>query len=301
MTIFRIVLGVYIAIALAVTLMSCNSSNSRTAGQSDTVRTENTEQNSPLNETHNTGRDGVELTNFKRYFDEAGVHGTFLLYSPDRKIMECYNCERADSAYTPASTFKIFNSLVALETGVIQSERDTIAWDRVVRNREGWDQSQDIRAAFKYSTVWFYQELARRIGRDKMKHYIDAAGYGNRDISGPIDRFWLDGKMAITPRQQIDLLERLHNNDLPFSQRTMDIVKDIMINERTGDAVLRAKTGTAIRTTGICWWVGYVEKGKDVWYFAINLDMKDNIDAMMKIRKEIVRRILADRGIFPQT
>ncbi len=271
----------------AVLLASCNDSSKAPRP------TDNAEQVAPQ------PIERSEQPDFQRYFDEMHSHGTFVLYSPAENRMECYNSARADSAYTPASTFKIFNSLVALETGAVRSEHDTIAWDGVARWREEWNKSQDMSEAFKNSTVWFYQELARRAGRQRMQHYIDTVGYGNRTIGEKIDMFWLDESMKITALQQIDLLVRLHNNQLPFSQRTMDIVKDIMINDKAGNATLRAKTGTA--ASDICWWVGYVEKGTEVWYFAINLDIKkdEKIEDTITRRKAIVRRILADRGIFP--
>lgn len=240
-----------------------------------------------------------EQADFQRYFDEAGVYGTFVLYNPRTKTAECHNSTRADSSMLPASTFKIFSSLVALETKAVASERDTLPWDGVRRNREELNKSQDMREAYKNSTVWFYQELARRIGREKMKHYIDASHYGNQNINGQIDMFWLNDTLRISARQQIAFLQQLHNNTLPFSQRTIDIVKEVMVNERRGNAVLRAKTGWGdTEQKQIGWWVGYVEKGGEVWYFALNIDLNTDEDGAK--RKTIVRRILADRGIFPQ-
>ena len=219
-----------------------------------------------------------------KFFKKKNIHGCFLLYDLNQNKYLGYNFSRTDSAFIPASTFKIFNSLVALETGVIKDENEIIKWDSVDRHNEQWNKDNNLRSAFKYSVVWFYQELARRIGQKRMQKYIDTVGYGNKNINGGIDFFWLRGDLRITPKQQVDLLERLYNNDLPFSQRTMDIVKDIMIFEKTNSYVLRAKTGWGMRLTRqIGWFVGYVVKGNDVFFFANNIDIKKDEDANGRI------------------
>ncbi|MGE3802897.1 MAG: class D beta-lactamase [Candidatus Kapaibacterium sp.] len=233
---------------------------------------------------------------FGKFFADANVEGTFLLYNPQENQYLVWNPERARTPYLPASTFKIFNSLVALETGVIKDENDTISWDGVKRQIPDWNRTHDLRSAIAYSVVWYYQELARRIGEERMQHYIDTANYGNRDISGGIDRFWLDGGLRITPQQQIDFLVRLHNNTLPFSQRTMNIVKDIMILKETPDYVYRGKTGWVLRdTTSVGWFVGYLQRGEKVWFFATNIRMEGDKDVPK--RKEITWNILKSLGL----
>jgi len=238
-----------------------------------------------------------ERPDFGKFFEEAGVHGCFLLYDLQNDSLHVYNPARMDSGFIPASTFKIPNSLIALETGAVRNEHDTIAWDGVQRFVPRWNADHDMSSAFKYSTVWFYQELARRIGQKRMQHYIDAMGYGNRNINGGIDLFWLEGDLRITPREQIDFLVRLHKNDLPFSIETMGTVREIMIVEQTEGYVLRAKTGWGARLSPeIGWYVGYVERGGNVWFFANNIDMRKDEDAEARIG--ISRRILGELGIM---
>lgn len=158
---------------------------------------------------------------------------------------------------------------------------------------EAWNRDHDLRSAFKVSAVWFYQELARRIGRERMQRHIDAVGYGNKDLDGGIDMFWLTGDLRITPKEQIDFLVRLHRNDLPFSQRTLDIVKDIMIFENAGEHVLRGKTGQAGK---VGWFVGYIERDGNVYFFANSMDILRPEDREARI--QITRNILRDLDLI---
>jgi beta-lactamase class D len=239
-----------------------------------------------------------ERPDFGKYFQQANVKGTFILYDLKKNHYLVYNAKRANTRFIPASTFKIFNSLVALETGVVRDENEVIKWDGVKRDFPEWNRDQTMRTAIADSVVWFYQELARRIGQERMQHYIDLANYGNRDISGGIDQFWLQGGLRISPREQIDLLVKLYRNELPFSKRTMGIAKDILINEKTNNYVLRGKTGWVWEfTPQVGWYVGYLERGGNVpYFFAINLDITKPEDT--KARVAITKSILRDMGLL---
>ncbi|MEE3715780.1 class D beta-lactamase [Tumidithrix elongata RA019] len=241
-----------------------------------------------------------ERSDFGKYFQQAGVKGTFLLYDLKEDRYFVYDAKRANTSFLPASTFKVFNSLVALETGAIADENVVIKWDGIKRELPEWNQDQTLRSAIKYSTVWFYQELARRIGSTRMQRYINLANYGNRDIGGGIDRFWLDGKIRISPKEQIDFLVKLYQNKLPFSKRSLAIVKDIMIREKTDEYVLRGKTGWASSVKpNIGWFVGYLELGDRPFFFAINIDIQKPDDA--KARINITKQILSAMNLLPKT
>lgn len=205
---------------------------------------------------------------FKRYFEEANLDGSFVMYHENKDSWFFCNKEQFNQKFIPASTFKICNSLIGLETGVIKDENFVIPWDSVVRPVTKWNKDHDLKTAFKNSAVWYYQELARRVGGKQMKYWLDKAQYGNADTSGWIDHFWLTGGLRITPAQQIQFLRKLKNNQLPFSQRSMDIVKKIMIVKDTLGCVVRAKTGWGGGNPDVAWYVGYVERNKDVFYFA---------------------------------
>jgi len=237
---------------------------------------------------------------FKKIYDEFDVTGSFTLYNQNDDEFIFYNSDQFKQPYTPASTFKICNSLIGLETGVIKDENFIIPWDSVARWLPVWNQDQDLKSAFKNSTVWYYQEVARRVGGERMKHWLDEANYGNADTSGGIDKFWLSGGLRITPEQQIIFLRRLYNNDLPFSQRSMDIVKKIMIVKDTLAYVVRAKSGWGNQDNlNIGWYVGYVETDKNVFYFANCIQTIDNNNDFARARIDIVYQILKELEIIP--
>ena len=218
----------------------------------------------------------TEIRNFKNYYDAYQVNGSFVLYDQNNNHYILYNEQQFNQPFIPASTYKICNSLIGLETGVIPDENYIIQWDSVMRKNPNWNFDQDMKTAFKNSTVWYYQELARRVGGEKMKYWLDKAGYGNADTSGGIDQFWLTGGLRITPAQQIDFLIRLHENKLPFSQRSMDIVKKIMIQEEDSNYILRGKTGWGMmQDTDIGWYAGYLETNNNVYYFANCIQSSD--------------------------
>ncbi len=236
---------------------------------------------------------------FSKYFDEYNVKGSFMLYDKNKDEYIYYDSVRCYTRFIPASTFKVFNSLVSLETGAVADENEIIKWDGIKRSYAMWNQDLNMRRAIKYSAVWFYQEMARRVGQERMQHYIDTVGYGNRDISGGVDRFWLDGGLRISQSEQIEFLKRLYNNTLPFSERSMNIVKDIMLNEDTLGYKLRAKSGWAVRTEiDIGWWVGWVEKGDDVYFFATNIESENPADNFPEARIVITRRILKELEVL---
>ena len=224
---------------------------------------------------------------FGRYFDSAHVHGGILLYDPIEGKYLVYNRKRCDSAFIPASTYKIFNSLVGLETGAVKDENDTIKWDGTKYDNPEWNHDHTMRSAIKVSAVWFYQEIARRVGYKRMKYYIALAHYGNENIEGGIDQFWLEGKLRITPKQQIDLLNRLYRDKLPFSKRSMAIVRDIMIRQKTNVYIYRSKTGWADK---IGWYVGYIERAGKPFFFAMNIDIDNDED--IKARITVTENIL---------
>jgi beta-lactamase class D len=237
-----------------------------------------------------------ERPDFGKYFQQAGVKGTFLLYDLKKNQYLIYNAKRANTGYVPASTFKIFNSLVALETGAVKDKNEVIKWDGVKREIPEWNQDHSMKTAIKVSAVWFYQELARRIGEKRMQNYINLSNYGNRNIGGGIDKFWLTGDLRITPKEQIDFLVKLHNNNLLFSPRAIAIVKNIIINEKTDNYILRGKTGWEGK---VGWYVGYLERDGNTYFFATQLDIVKAKDT--KARSEITRSILNSMGLLPKT
>ncbi|WP_228061776.1 class D beta-lactamase [[Phormidium] sp. LEGE 05292] len=232
-------------------------------------------------------------------FRDLGVDGSIVIYDKNNARFYEHNPSRNTTAFFPASTFKIFNALVSLETGVIQDDVAVLTWDGIKRDIPAWNRDTNLRQAFKDSTVWFYQVLARKIGHQRMRQFIDRVGYGNRQIGTEekIDRFWLEGPLQITPKQEIEFLRKLEGNNLPFSERTLDLVKDIMIVERTPTYTLRGKTGWANSVQpNIGWFVGYLQQNNNVYFFATNIAMSNANDAPKRL--EITRRSLKALGLL---
>ena len=232
----------------------------------------------------------------KRFTDEGTV-GTFVGYKIDDYLLIASDKERSGQAMLPASTFKIPNSLIALETGVVEDpDKDVFKWDGVVRSIEGWNKDHTLRSAIAASAVPVYQEIARRIGAERMQKYVDLLEYGNRDIGGGIDQFWLTGNLRIDPVQQVDFVDRLRRGALPVSKRSQELVRDILPVTKSGDAVIRAKSGLLGAEVGkpsLGWLVGWAEKGSAQTVFALNMDCREprHIPSRMKLAQQCLTDI----------
>lgn len=241
----------------------------------------------------------AQAPNLEKAFKDLGANGSIIIYDKNSNHFYEHNPTRNATAFFPASTFKILNALISLETGVIRDDLAILTWDGVQREFPAWNRDTNLRQAFKDSTVWFYQVLARRNGHEQMQKFVEQVSYGNRQIGTPdrIDHFWLDGPLQITPKQEIEFLRRLEQNNLPFSQRTIDLVKDIMTVERTPDYTLRGKTGWARAVSpGVGWFVGYLEQDNNVYFFATNITMSSVEDAPKRLH--LTRRSLKTLGLL---
>ena len=214
----------------------------------------------------------------KRFFD-AGTVGTFVGYKVDDYLIIASDKVRSGEARLPASTFKIPNSIIALETGVVADpDKDIFKWDGVTRSIEAWNKDHTLRTAIAASVVPVYQQIARRIGQERMQKYVDLFEYGNRNIGGGIDQFWLTGELRIDPVQQVDFVDRLRRGVLPISKRSQELVRDILPVTKSGDSIIRAKSGLVGAETGhpsLGWLVGWAEKGSAQTVFALNMDCPD--------------------------
>ena len=240
------------------------------------------------------------------YFEECGVTGSITLYQAETSQWITSDATEMDRYSLPASTFKIPNSLIILEEGLVTNPDATIPWNQQIDSikygyRPDLYQPLSLRKAFYKSAVWFYLEMARQIPRERYKTWLAACGYGNGDLSFEEEDFWNFGPFGVTPRQQIQFLNGLHQETLPFSTETMRTFKEMMISERTDQYIIRSKTGWA-RNPGehMGWWVGYLERPHDgtIWYFATRLYLPAGQDTRHfgACRKEITLSILQELG-----
>ncbi len=244
---------------------------------------------------------------FKKTFQEYNVSGSITVYDLTKNTWVYSDDIDSKIATKPASTFKIINSLIAIETGVIKDENELIQFvginnvDTVSYGyRPDIYKDMNLAEAFEKSAVWVHLELAKKIGREKYEFYLKKCGYGNLDFSEKGIDFWNRGKFAITPIEQIIFLKNLYEGKLPFSKRTIDLVKKIMITESGKEYIIRAKTGMGILTDQtIGWWVGYVEKKDNVYFFATRIRINSTTfsTTFAQNRKTLTKDILKQLNI----
>lgn len=245
----------------------------------------------------------------KVFFEEAKAEGSFALLDNGTGEFTIYNLPwYRDSLFLPASTFKIVNSLIGLQTGVISSDSMVIPWDGVRRFVDDWNRDLTMYEAFRVSALPYYQEVARRIGKDSMEVWLNRLQYGARTekdtirISSAIDSFWLDNSIQVTPDQQLGLVKRLYFDQLPFFKVHQETVKRAMKMEDTPAYRLAYKTGWSgwdERTQRhLGWVVGWIEENKHPYFFVLSLQSNDPEFDMYKTRMIILKNILKKLGFM---
>lgn len=235
------------------------------------------------------------------FFTENKVNGTFGLFDNGTGQFTIYNLKRyRDSSFLPASTFKIVNSLIGLQTGKISSDSMVIKWDGVKRWNPEWNRDLTMYDAFRVSAVPYYQEVARRIGKDTMQFWLDSLSYGTKKITGPIDMFWLNNSLKITPDEQLGLVKRLYFDQLPFFDTYQNMVKRAMLFEDKANYQLSYKTGLANTESGdqLGWVVGWIEENKHPYFFVLNIQTADRQADLKSVRMNILKGILKQLGFF---
>jgi beta-lactamase class D len=242
--------------------------------------------------------DVIARPDLEKRFTEAGCRGTLVTYDLASGQTTIVNPARAGKGFVPASTFKVFNALVSLETGVIRDEKEVIPWDGIKRSRVELNRNHTLASGMRISALPHFQELARRVGPRRMKAWLDRVGYGNRSMAGPADLFWLEGGLRISAREQVAFLRRLYEESLPFSKRSMRIVKRILRVEETPRYRLHAKTGWALKPSEVGWWVGWMERGGKATIFAANLEPAREGVEFGPLRTAVPRALLKELGVL---
>lgn len=229
-------------------------------------------------------------------------NGTIVIYDSEKDRYFIHNPERSKQRFTPFSTFKIPNSIIAIETGVIENTDTEFQWDSASYPKEAWWSEQwlgrhTMRSAIKYSVVPFYREIASRVGKKRMQVFVDKFDYGNRDISSGVDNFWLNGSMSISAMEQVAFIRKFYKNELGVSPEAVAAVKGILVQDETKRYRLSAKTGggtgfdKANPDKALGWYVGYIEKGKDLFYFAMNIEGESFYDIVTPRKKITVEAL----------
>jgi len=216
----------------------------------------------------------IQKESFQKIIDSASLKGSILLFDIKKERYYSNDFVWANTGKLPASTYKIPNSIIGLETKEVTDQNTIFKWNGKKRMFKSWEADLTLYQAFQRSCVPCFQEVARKIGVKRMNHYIEKFQYGTIKVdSANLENFWLTGKATITQFQQIDFLKRFQQEILPISKRTSAIVKEIMILKETENYVLRGKTGWSIDNdhhNG--WFVGYIESNDQLVFFATNVE-----------------------------
>jgi beta-lactamase class D len=229
-------------------------------------------------------------------FSSNGVDGTLVVASADGEILHLHNDKRSVTRFSPASTFKIANTLIALDLRVIESSDDSFSWDGVDRGLTAWNKDQTLLSAFRVSCVWCYQEIARKVGLVQYETALNRIGYGNQRVGDQVDQFWLNGVLRISAVEQISFLKSLLGGSVPYQREHIGIVKEVMREEQGADYVLYAKSGWTGSEQHVGWYVGFLEKADGIWLFAMNMRMDEATEA--PLRKELTVESLRALGIL---
>jgi beta-lactamase class D len=227
-----------------------------------------------------------ESPELEKVFQNNGVVGTFVLFNPsaDSDTMLVWNEERAKKRFIPASTFKIANTVIGLQYGAVKNVDEVLPYGGKPLRVKEWERDMGLREAIKMSNVAIYQELARRIGLERMRDGVKRLNYGNMDIGKFVDQFWLDGPLEISAVEQTEFLNRLLSRKLRIKEDVIEAVKEITLQEKTDAYALHAKTGWCASTKPqIGWWVGWVERDNQIFPFALNIDMQSDEDAAKRV------------------
>jgi beta-lactamase class D len=234
---------------------------------------------------------------FEAEFLQRGLTGTFVRLDLATDRVTLVNETRAQKRYVPASTFKIANSLIAIESGAVKGPADVFAWDGKPALVKDWERDMTLAEAIRVSNVPVFQAIARRIGLKAYEDWLDRLGYGNANPGTAVDRFWLDGPLTISAIEQTSFLAALALQELPMSKAAQSAVKGMLLQETRGSRRLYAKTGwLTAASPQIGWWVGWVEGDGRIDTFALNIDVASDTD--LAKRREVGLAILARMGLY---
>lgn len=238
----------------------------------------------------------TEIVNLSPYF--KGFSGTFVLLDTKTGKTIKYNPVAAAKMMPAQSTFKIFTALAGLDSGVLKGKDDLQKWDGVTRELAPWNKDQTLQTAMRDSVVWYFQDVARRIGAERMDKYLKENQYGNMDMSGGLTTFWLDSTLKISPDQQVEFLRKLDKRELHFSEKAMNTTAELIELKKTPLGVLSGKTGTKgdAKHNVFGWFVGYVKHDGNTYVFATNIQAKDG--ALGRKARAITEAILHQRGLL---
>lgn len=226
----------------------------------------------------------------KKYFDSANVQGCFTMLNNASGEVTVYNMTLDTQRFSPLATFQLVNALIGLQTGAITNDTMKVSWPKSIADASG--ETIDMKGAFKTNSYNYTSETAKRIGKDTLQNYIDSLGYGNKNIDGGADSFWLNNTLKISPDEQLGLMKRLYFEQLPFRKSSHQMVKDAMLQENNTNYKLSycSASGKDENGHGIGWITGWVEENKHVYFFVTFTKGDGKEDAALSISKNILKQ-----------
>ncbi|MFA3792922.1 penicillin-binding transpeptidase domain-containing protein [Aliiglaciecola sp. SL4] len=234
----------------------------------------------------------AEDKKIENIFTSNHITGSILIESLDGKVKYQYNVDDTES-FVPASTFKIPNTLIFLEEGLIKDQFEVIKWDGKEREYASWNKDQTLESAFQYSCVWCYQRYAKQVGDEKYHDYLRRFDYGNFLTGDDITRFWLDGELRLSVKDQINFLRKVYSEELPIQKGHIRTLKRIMLSEENKNYNIWSKTGWSGKDG---WYVGYLVSGNETWFFANHIEINKNSD--LTFRKKLTMETLKELSII---
>ncbi|MFD2166973.1 penicillin-binding transpeptidase domain-containing protein [Thalassotalea euphylliae] len=214
-----------------------------------------------------------------------------------------HNPKRADTRYRPFSTFKIPNSMIALDTGVVNDLSQTFSANTNMYPPESWwpsswtSKAHTLRSAYQVSAVPLYREFATQIGEQRMVKYLADFDYGNQNISSGLDNFWLEESIKISATEQVSFLRKLYHQELPLKNETYALLKPLTEHQTHPTHVIYAKTGTGTLSNTLAegWFVGAIEDNGQWHIFAAHASEGSFRDVVKK-RMIIAEKYLSHYG-----
>jgi beta-lactamase class D len=227
-------------------------------------------------------------------YQTNNIKGSLLIESLDGKTKYQYNVDD-NQGFIPASTFKIPNTLIILEEGLLESQFDFIKWDGKVRGYDRWNKDQTLKSAFQHSCVWCYQRYAKKIGNEKYLEYLKLFDYGNYLTGNNVSTFWLNGQIKMSVEGQVRFLRKVYSEELPVQKKHIATLKSIMLSDENERFKVWSKTGWSGESG---WYVGYLEAKNHTWFFANHIEITNNKD--LELRKRLVMEALLQLDIIQE-
>ena len=240
--------------------------------------------------------DNIVYEDLSAFFD--GFEGSIVLYDLEADVYTIHNRERSVTRVSPASTYKIYSALIAMDAGVISPERSAQEWNGTTYPYEAWNEDQNLMSAMQNSVSWYFQEIDSQVGIRELELYFAQLSYGNHNLSGGVADYWMESSLKISPVEQVELLTAIYRNDTIFKTEDVDALKDVIRMSKKNGATLSGKTGTgSVNGKAVNgWFIGYVENAGRTTVFATNIGGEDAVGGSAAV--QITLTILKDKGIY---